>query len=141
MLWLFCVRLYIGLVSLFITNSMHWCTSRSRRWVSNGSIPVFVNMINMQSLKLSVVSESSVYACKFHIWLPITAHGLWEWFIILTLFVRLTYVNVLHWIVRLYYYGFLVNEGIALILVIQPFYPPTLSVLYNKNVYPTSSIV
>ncbi len=31
--------------------------------------------------------------------------------------------------------------GIGLILVIQTFYPSTLSVLYNKDVYPTSSIV
>ncbi len=59
----------------------------------------------------------------------------------LTLFAQITYVNVLHWIVGLYYYGFLVNEGIGLILVIQTFYPSTLSVLYNKDVYPTSSIV
>ncbi len=40
-------------------------------------------------------------------------------------FVCLThiYVNVPHWIVRLDYYGFLVNEGIGLILVIQTLYP------------------
>ncbi len=37
--------------------------------------------------------------------------------------------------------GVLVNEGIGLISVIQTFYPSTLSVLYNKDVYPTSSIV
>ncbi len=55
--------------------------------------------------------------------------------------VRLTYVNVLHWIVRLYYYGFLVNEGIGFILVIKTFYASTLSVLYTKDVHPTSSIV
>ncbi len=54
---------------------------------------------------------------------------------ILTLFARLTYVNVLHLIVGFYYYGILVNE------VIQTFYPSPLSVLYNKDVYPTSSIV
>ncbi len=60
---------------------------------------------------------------------------------ILTLFAQLTHINVLHWIVGLYYYGFLVNEGIGLILVIQTFYPPSLSVLYNKDVCPTSSIV
>ncbi len=61
---------------------------------------------------------------------------------ILTLFAQLIYVNVLHWIVGLYYYGFfLINKGIGFILVIQTFYPSTLSVLYNKDVYPTSSIV
>ncbi len=60
---------------------------------------------------------------------------------ILTLIAQLIYVNVLHWRVGLYYYGFLVNEGISLILVIHTFYPSTLSVLYNKDVYPTSSIV
>ncbi len=38
-------------------------------------------------------------------------------------------------------HDFLVNEGIGLILVIQTFYPSTLSVLHNKEVYPTSSIV
>ncbi len=60
---------------------------------------------------------------------------------ILTLFAQLTYVNILHWRVELFYYGFLVNEGIGLILVIQTFYPSTLCVLYNKDVYPTSFIV
>ncbi len=60
---------------------------------------------------------------------------------ILTLFAQLTEVNLLYWIVGLYYYGFLVNEGIGLILVIQTFYPSIVSVLYNKDVYPTSSIV
>ncbi len=79
------------------------------------------------------------YAYKCHICLPISA--LWEWWIILTLFAQLTYVNVLHWIVGLYYYGFLVIEGIGLILVIQTFYPSTISVLHNKDVYPTSPIV
>ncbi len=54
---------------------------------------------------------------------------------ILTSFAQLTYVNVLHWIVRLYYYGFLVNEGIGFILVIQTFDPSTLSVLYNNDIY------
>ncbi len=81
------------------------------------------------------------YACKFHICLPIAAHGLWEWFIILSLFAQLTYFNVLYWIVRLYYYGFLVNEGICLILVIHIFYPSALSVFYRKDVSPTSSAV
>ncbi len=52
---------------------------------------------------------------------------------ILTLFAQLTYVNVLHWIVVLYYYGFLVNEDIGLILVIQTLYPSTISLLYNKD--------
>ncbi len=60
---------------------------------------------------------------------------------ILTCLAQLTYVNVPHWIVGLYYYGFLVNEGTGLILVIQTFYPSVLSVLYNKDVYLTSSIV
>ncbi len=62
-------------------------------------------------------------------------------FMILTLFARLTYINVLYWIVRVYYYGLLVSEGIGLILVIHTFYPSARSVLYNKDVYPTSSIV
>ncbi len=56
----------------------------------------------------------------------------WEWFMILTLFAQLTYVNVIHWIVRLYYYGYLVNEGIGLIFVIQTFYPSAISVLYIR---------
>ncbi len=60
---------------------------------------------------------------------------------ILILFAQLAYVNVLHWLVGLYYYGFLVNEVIGLILVIQTLYPSALSVLYNKDIYPTSSIV
>ncbi len=38
------------------------------------------------------------------------------------------------WIVRLYYYGFLVNEGI--VLVIQTIDLSALSVLYSKDVYP-----
>ncbi len=37
--------------------------------------------------------------------------------------------------------AFLVNEGIGLILVIQTFDPSTLSVLYNKDVYTTFSMV
>ncbi len=54
---------------------------------------------------------------------PISAYELREWFIVLTLFAQLTYVKVLHWIVRLYYYCCLVNDGKCLILVIQKFYP------------------
>ncbi len=68
-------------------------------------------------------------------------HGLWEWFMIFTLFARFTYVNILHWTIRLYNYGFLVNEGIFLILVIQTVYPTALSVLYSKDVYSTFSIL
>ncbi len=45
-----------------------------------------------------------------------------EKFMILTVFAQLTYVNILHWIVEICCYGFLVNEGIGLILVIQTFY-------------------
>ncbi len=41
---------------------------------------------------------------------------------ILTVFAQRTYGNVLQWIVGLYYYGLLVNEGIDLILVIQTFH-------------------
>ncbi len=52
------------------------------------------------------------YAYKCYICLPMSACGLWEWLMILTLFTQLTYVNVLHWIVGLFYFGFLVNEGI-----------------------------
>ncbi len=61
--------------------------------------------------------------------------------LVYTVWARLTYVNVLHWIVGNNYYGFLVNEGICLILVIHTLYPSSLSVLYNKDFYPTSSIV
>ncbi len=50
-------------------------------------------------------------------------------------------VTVVHWIVRLYCYGFTVNGDIDIILVTQTFYPSSFSVLYNKDVYPTSSIV
>ncbi len=66
---------------------------------------------------------------------------LWEWSMILTLCAQLIYVNVLHWIVVLYHYGVLVNVGIGLILVIQSFCLSTLSVLYNMDVYPTSSML
>ncbi len=45
------------------------------------------------------------------------------------------------YIVGLYYYGFLANEGIDLILVLQTIYLSALSILYNKDVYQTSSIV
>ncbi len=40
----------------------------------------------------------------------------------LTLFSQLTYLNILHWREGLYYLGFLVHEGICLILVIQLLY-------------------
>ncbi len=56
---------------------------------------------------------------EFNILLPISIQSLWEWIMLLTLFARLTNVSVLHWMVGLYYYGFLVNEGIHLILVMQ----------------------
>ncbi len=59
---------------------------------------------------------------------------------ILTFFAQLINVNVLQWIVGIYY-GFFANEDIGFILVIQTFYPSALSILYNKDVYPTSSIV
>ncbi len=52
---------------------------------------------------------------------------------LLALFARLTYVNVLHWTVRLYYYGFLVNEDIHLILVIDIFHPFVLSILVDED--------
>ncbi len=97
---------------------------------------------NSHSLLILLCGLVWFYAYKCHICLPISAaHGIWEWLMILTLFAQLTYVNVLYWIVVLYYHGFLVNAGIGLIIVIQIFYKSTLSVLYNKDVYPTSSIV
>ncbi len=53
--------------------------------------------------------------------------------IYLFIFLCLThiYINILHWTVTIYYYGFLVNEGIGLILIIQTFYPSFLSVIYK----------
>ncbi len=44
---------------------------------------------------------------------------------------------------QIYVCQYLVNEGIGLILVIHTFYPFSVycSVLYNKDVYLTSSIV
>ncbi len=81
------------------------------------------------------------YAYQCYICLPISANRLCEWLMILPLFGQLTLVNVPHSIVVLYYYGFLINEGIGLILVIQTLYPFNLIVLYNKDMYPTSSIV
>ncbi len=81
---------------------------------------------------MTIVSVS--YLCYSVVWLdfmPVNFTIFYK-FCPLTLLVCLTYVNVLHWIVRLYYYGFLVNEDIGLILVIQTFYPSTLGVLYNN---------
>ncbi len=49
----------------------------------------------------------------------------------LTLFPQLIYVIVLHWMVRLYYYGFLVNEVIDLIVIMYAFPSSTLRVLYK----------
>ncbi len=63
---------------------------------------------------------------------------------ILALFAQLPYVNVLwvwvwvwvlHWKVGLYCYGFLVNEGIDLILVIHAFYPSTLCALLHPCIH------
>ncbi len=53
----------------------------------------------------------------------------------LTVFAQLRYVDVLHWVVRLYYYGFLVNEGVGLILLIQTFDPSSLIVIVHKSHY------
>ncbi len=106
---------------------------------------VTLNVTNGIQLPLVNHNRLSVY-CIFHyvIWLafiPISVHGLWEWFMFLTLFAQVTYVNILHWIVKLYYYGFPVNEGICLIFVIHTFRQSALSVFYSKDVSPTSSIV
>ncbi len=65
-------------------------------------------------------------------WLMDSENG----FMLLTWFAQLTYVNVLHWIVRLYYH----NKDIGLILVIMEFYPSSVSVLNIKDVCPNSSI-
>ncbi len=54
----------------------------------------------------------------------------------LSLVAPLTYVNVLHWIVRLYYYGCLLNEAIGFILVIRTFYPSLLSVKMFTQILP-----
>ncbi len=93
---------------------------------------------------LKHIADSNLFNILDSLWLaplPISTHGLWEWFMILILLTTLTYINVLHWIVRLYYYGFLVNEGNDFILVIQTLYPSVSSVLHNKDAYSTFSIV
>ncbi len=99
-------------------------------------LPLMTLTLSISLLLILLCCLAWFYACKFHICLLISGHGLWEWFMNFSLFAWLTYVNVLyvHWIVRPYYYGFLVNEGIGLILVIQTFYPSVLSVLYSKDV-------
>ncbi len=43
------------------------------------------------------------YACKCHICLPISAHGLLRMINDFNFVCKFTYVNVLHWIVGLYY--------------------------------------
>ncbi len=107
-----------------------------------GNITPLDNPYSFISLLLILLcSLAWLYACKFHIWLPISVHVLLEWFMVLTLFVQLTYINALQWIVGLYYHGSLVIEGIGLIKVIQTFYLSALNVLYHTDVYPTPSIV
>ncbi len=65
-------------------------------------------------------------------YLPVTTHALWEWFMLLIVFARIRYIIFdIAWVVRLYYYGFLANDGIGLILVIQKFQLSTLSELYT----------
>ncbi len=87
------------------------------------------------------------FVCAILTWIPTTCSMLIHNVItdidlcIVLLHVNPHYSNVLHWIVGLYYYVFLVNESIGLILVIQTFDPSTLSVLHNKDLYPNSSIV
>ncbi len=125
----------------FASLSVNLPQSTSGRAEKVGSVP-YQHTSSPSSLQVRHLNiHVWFYSYKCYICLPISGHGLWEWLMILTLFARLTQVNVLHWIVGLYYYGFLVNESIGLILVIQTFNPSTLSVLYNKDVYPTSSIV
>ncbi len=119
--------------------------------MTNQHIEYIAEMVYSTMLPLMTLTLLSVYclpcglvwfyAYKCYICLPISAHGLWEWLMVLTLFAQLTHVDALHGILGLNYYGFLVNEGIGLILIIETFDPSTLSVLYNKDVYPTSSIV
>ncbi len=58
----------------------------------------------------------------FTISLPLsTQHGLWIWFMFLTLITSLTYTSVLPWKATLYCYGFLSSKSIYLIWVIQTF--------------------
>ncbi len=78
---------------------------------------------------------------EFRSCLLISAHELWEWFMLLTLFARLTYVYVLHGMVRLHYYGYLGNEGISLILVIHAFHHLFLVYYIGKDFYPAFFVV
>ncbi len=50
---------------------------------------------------------------------------------LLTVFVQITYANVLQWMVRGYYYSHLGNEGICLILAIHTSLPSSLNALYT----------
>ncbi len=82
----------------------------------------------------TVVNNISIY---YDVWLDfidvdfMLSTKFCPWFMLLTLFTQLTYVNRLHWIVGIYYYGFLVNEGMGVIIVILTFPPSSFSVLYK----------
>ena len=51
------------------------------------------------------------------------------WYMILILFAQLTWLSVLQMMCGLCYLGWLANEGIGLIYVIQTLYPSTYSIL------------
>ncbi len=118
-----------------------WCCplGKCAKWCTSSCSPDYPDSF-ISLLLILLCGLVWFYGHNCYICLPISAHEIWEWLMILTLVAWLTLVNVLHWIVGLYYYGFLVNEGIDIILVIQTFYLSTLNVLYNKDVYPTSIV-
>ncbi len=80
---------------------------------------------------LTMLSGIVFRPVEFKICLPVSAHGtlILIYTLSLSLFTPLTYYSVLHWMFGLYYYGFLVNEGIDLIFVIETFSPSVFSIL------------
>ncbi len=106
---------------------------------------------------LPYVSYLLTFTILFHIYLlPTSAHSVYynivcylhflmiftisvSYVLPLTLFT--IFVSYLLTYMRLYYYGFLVNEGIDIISAIHTFYPSGHSVLYYQDDYPNSSIV
>ncbi len=108
-------------------HDVHW--ENALKWYTASCSPdepdSFINLLFILLCRLACF-----YACNFQTCLPISANVHWEWFMILPVFARFTYVNVQHSIVGPYYYYLLVNEGIYPVLVMQTFNIHQLLVYY-----------
>ncbi len=78
---------------------VHWGNA-PKRYTTLCSPPM--TLIFFSLLLILLCGLAWFYAYKCHICFPISAHGLWEWLMILALFAQRRYDNVLDWLVGIY---------------------------------------